>query len=97
MPTTMFWACVFALVAGVSCLENGIARKPPMGWRSWNCYWFDVDQPLIEQAMDGLVDTSRMVDGKPTSLAELGYNNGGVDDRKSCDGNRSCSIPPIGR
>ena len=51
-----------------------------------NCYWFDIDQPLIERAMDGLVDTSRMVNGKPTSLAELGYNNGGIDDGwQQCD------------
>jgi hypothetical protein len=39
--------------------------------------------------MDGLVDKTRMVDGKPTSLAELGYNNGGIDDGwQQCDHSR---------
>ena len=86
MPTMMSWTWGLVLVAGASGLDNGIARQPPMGWRSWNTYWFDIDQPLIERAMDVLVDTSRMVDGKPTSLAELGYNNGGIDDGwQQCD------------
>ena len=64
----------------VSSLNNGLARKPPLGWRSWNCYWFDINQSLIQNAMKGLLDTSRTVNGKPTSLAEIGYNNGGIDD-----------------
>jgi alpha-galactosidase len=57
-----------------------------MGWRSWNRFHFDIDQPLIEAELDVLVDKSRMVDGTPTSLAELGYNNGGIDDGwQACD------------
>ena len=30
--------------------------------------------------MDALVDRSRTVDGKPTSLLDLGYNRIGLDD-----------------
>lgn len=70
----------------VSSLNNGLARRPALGWRSWNCYWFDINQTLIKNAMMGLLDKSRTVNGVPTSLAELGYNNGGIDDGwQHCD------------
>ena len=26
------------LLAGVAALDNGLARRPPMGWNSWNAY-----------------------------------------------------------
>jgi alpha-galactosidase len=51
-----------------------------MGWRSWNLFGANVDQTLMEKQMDGLVSRSRLVDGVPTSLADLGYNDIGLDD-----------------
>lgn len=60
--------------------DNGMALTPPMGWRSWNLYGADVTQELIETIMDGMVDQSRTVDGKPTSLCDLGYCDVGLDD-----------------
>jgi alpha-galactosidase len=51
-----------------------------MGWRSWNLYGANVDQKLIEGIMDGMVKRERMVDGKPTSLCDLGYCDVGLDD-----------------
>ena len=39
-----------------------------------------IDQSTMEAMMDGLVDRTRMVDGKPTSLADLGYLRIGMDD-----------------
>ena len=34
--------------------ENGLARTPPLGWRSWNTFGADVNQSLIEGIMDGM-------------------------------------------
>ena len=38
--------------------ENGLARTPPLGWRSWNTFGADVNQSLIEGIMDGMVKKS---------------------------------------
>merc|ERR1719413_72942 len=70
--------------AGMLCLavanDNGLAKLPPMGWRSWNLYGANVNQKLIEGIMDGMVKGSRLVDGVPTSLCDLGYCDVGLDD-----------------
>eukprot|EP01084_Bolivina_argentea_P007717 14491_1 len=82
-PTTTtlcFFICILVLITDVSSLNNGLARTPPLGWRSWNCYWFDINQTIIKDVMTALVDKSRKVNGIPTSLAEIGYNNAGIDD-----------------
>eukprot|EP01083_Nonionella_stella_P077545 211808_1 len=71
---------VFLTIDNVLSLNNGLARTPPLGWRSWNCYWFDIDQTLIQNVMTALLDKSRSVNGIATSLAEIGYNNAGIDD-----------------
>jgi alpha-galactosidase len=53
---------------------------PPAGWRTWNQFGGDISQELMESMMDRLTDRSRMVDGKPTSLLDLGYSRLGMDD-----------------
>jgi len=60
--------------------DNGRAVRPPMGWRSWNLYGGKVNQTLLEGIMDGMVSRKRTVDGKPTSLCDLGYCDVGLDD-----------------
>ena len=60
--------------------ENGLARTPPLGWRSWNLYGANVNQSLIESIMDGMVRKDRTVEGVPTSLCDLGYCDVGLDD-----------------
>jgi hypothetical protein len=53
----------------------------PFFRRSWNQYGAQIDQNIFENVtIPGLVDKSRDVDGKPTSLLELGYNHMGMDD-----------------
>jgi len=69
-----------ALLRGAASLDNGMAKTPPMGWRSWNLYGANVNQKLIEGIMDGMVKKTREVDGKPTSLCDLGYCDVGLDD-----------------
>jgi alpha-galactosidase len=81
-------ALVAVLVAGlllgasvsVRAGRNGQALTPPMGWRSWNQFGADVDQALFEAIAAALADRSRTVGGVPSSLADLGYVNVGLDD-----------------
>jgi alpha-galactosidase len=78
--------CVALVLAVAQGAEDGLARTPPQGWRSWNLYGSRVNQQLIEGIMDGMVKKDRMVDwqdGKgpvATSLLDLGYNDVGLDD-----------------
>merc|ERR1711934_1319437 len=69
-----------ALVIFTHANDNGLARTPPMGWRSWNLYGANVNQDLITGIMDGMVSRKRSVDGQPTSLCDLGYCDVGLDD-----------------
>lgn len=64
----------------------GVARVPPSGWRSWNLFGPNVNQSLMTSIMDAVVSRSRLVDGVPTSLADLGYSDVGLDDNwQKCD------------
>lgn len=71
---------VASAIAGVVANDNGLAKLPPMGWRSWNLYGGNVKQDLIMGIMDGMVSKKRSVDGKPTSLCDLGFCDVGLDD-----------------
>lgn len=62
------------------CREDGLARLPPMGWRSWNLYGGGVNQTRMLRIMDGMARRTRLVDGRPTSLCDLGYCDVGLDD-----------------
>jgi len=81
-PSLTFAALIALSVSlpPTGALDNGLARSPPRGWRSWNAYGGEVTQSKMEAAMDLFVDTSRTVGGKPTSLHELGYQYVGLDD-----------------
>lgn len=64
----------------VLALNNGIYwESPPMGWRSWNSYGVDVDQAKMMRVVDVVVERKRLVDGKATSLLDVGYLNVGLD------------------
>merc|ERR1719426_371848 len=80
------------LATTVLANDNGLAKTPPLGWRSWNLYGANVNQQLIMSIMDGVVAKTRTVDGKPTSLCDLGYCDVGLDDnwqncKAGADGN----------
>ena len=66
--------------APVLAIDNGRGITPPMGWRSWNLFGHNVNQQLMEATMDGMVSRKRNVNGKPTSLCDLGYCDVGLDD-----------------
>lgn len=65
---------------GAMAWDNGLALVPPMGWRSWNAYHSSVTQQKMQDVMRAMVDRSLTVDGKPTSMLDLGYANCGLDD-----------------
>jgi len=44
--------------------------------------------------MDAMVDRSRTVNGKPTSLADLGYSDVGLDDAWQLCGASRCACGP---
>ena len=68
-----------ALILGCHALDNGVGLVPPLGWRSYNAFGGTPTQAEMLSAMDVMVDRSRSVDGKPTSLLDLGYNHVGLD------------------
>ncbi len=37
--------------------DNGLARTPPMGWNSWNCFHLDVSDAKVREIADALVKT----------------------------------------
>ena len=78
-------------ITGLRALNNGLARSPPLGWRPWNCYLGDVYSERLRDVIDAVVDRSRAVNGVPTSLADLGFGDVGVDD-----GWQACGTGPHG-
>ena len=73
------------LAAQVLAIDNGLGITPPRGWRSWNAYDCTTDDRIITQAhveaqFAAAVDMSRLVDGVPTSLAQLGFEYISIDD-----------------
>ena len=67
------WALTLLLfsVYHVRGLDNGLGRKPQMGWNSWNHFACNVHQTVIEQTADALV---------ARGLDKLGYRYVNLDD-----------------
>ena len=63
-----------------SAMDNGLARTPPRGFRSWNEFGPNINQNIMQEVMTAMVSRKRSVNGVPTSLADLGYTDAGVDD-----------------
>ena len=37
--------------------DNGLARTPPMGWNSWNCFHLDISDTKVREIADAMVKT----------------------------------------
>ena len=61
-------------------IDNGLGIVPSRGWRSWNEFGDDINQATVEAQMEALASRRRTVGGKPTSLADLGFRDAGIDD-----------------
>eukprot|EP00854_Cymbomonas_tetramitiformis_P014975 gene14975-17701_t len=70
---------LLASLSGTLAINNGVGYTPPMGWRHWKAFYAHIDQRIMENMMDEMVK-KHPVDGKLTSLADLGYLYVGLDD-----------------
>ena len=81
---TLQTLAILALIYGANALDNGLARTPPMGWRSWNAYGAKINQDLMENAADMMVDNSRgfsLKGGASISPAPFAYCSFRFSDR----------------
>ena len=68
---------------------NGLAAKPPMGWRSWNAFGNRITQDMMLSAAAALTARTRRVSGHAAnvSLCDVGYCSVGVDEGwENCSG-----------
>ena len=60
---------------------NGLAKSPPLGWRSWNCYGSRVSQSDISATIDAITSKVWTINGKANmSLLDAGYSSVGIDE-----------------
>jgi hypothetical protein len=68
------------------------------GWRSWNLFQSNVNDSVMRAQMSAVLDSSRTVNGKPTTLASLGFSWISMDDgwqkcNCSTSGSKDPSLP----
>jgi alpha-galactosidase len=51
--------------------DNGLARTPPMGWNSWNCFHLDVSDAKVREIADAMVKSG---------MRDAGYQYVVIDD-----------------
>jgi len=68
---------LLALCAPAHAADNGEALLPPMGWRSWNCFYADISDAKIRSQIDAL---TKPHDANGTTLKSLGYASIGIDE-----------------
>ena len=77
----IFFAVLAALITvSVRGRADGLVLTPFRGWRSWQLFGLSVTQDIMEGIMDAMVARTWTVNGVPTSLADLGYTDVGLDD-----------------
>lgn len=68
---------MFVDIRRALCANNSRALLPPMGWRSWNCFYADISDAKIRSQIDALVKPR---DSVGTTLYSLGYTSIGIDE-----------------
>ncbi len=58
-------------VSKTSAAINNLAKTPPMGWNSWNCFGANINETQIKQVADAMVTTG---------LKDAGYIYLNLDD-----------------
>mmetsp|Transcript_19333 Transcript_19333/g.31793 ORF Transcript_19333/g.31793 Transcript_19333/m.31793 type:complete len:457 (-) Transcript_19333:1017-2387(-) len=88
----MLCECRFVVVIlALGCLqvrlsdaaEDGLARTPPMGWRSWNEFHGNINDEIVRKqakAMSAKRNEKGEVSKEGISLYDLGYDDIGLDD-----------------
>eukprot|EP01024_Parvocaulis_polyphysoides_P045805 TRINITY_DN4294_c0_g2_i2.p1 TRINITY_DN4294_c0_g2~~TRINITY_DN4294_c0_g2_i2.p1 ORF type:complete len:478 (-),score=35.65 TRINITY_DN4294_c0_g2_i2:396-1676(-) len=62
---------LFLLIDTVCSLQNGVARRPPMGFNTWNAFGCSTDEDVVLQHMKLMVELG---------LREVGYEFFNLDD-----------------
>jgi len=76
-------------------IDNGLGITPPRGWRSWNLFGPAINDTVMRAQMDAVLDSSRKVNGVPTTLASLGFDWISMDDGwQKCNCSTRGSIDP---
>ena len=52
-------------------VDDGLARTPPMGWNSWNCFHLDISDAMIREIADAMVESG---------MRDAGYVYVNIDD-----------------
>ena len=52
---------LFLVLKNGDCLNNGVARTPPMGWSTWNLYHRDFTEQVFYDAADIISSTEIML------------------------------------
>lgn len=74
----MFWLSkhFFSLIY----VAAGLSPRPPMGWRTWNAFYCDIDQSKVLQTAKKIVGLSIFGGSGKKSLRDLGFTDVGLDD-----------------
>ncbi|NLE01866.1 MAG: carbohydrate-binding protein [Fibrobacter sp.] len=62
---------VLCSISPINALDNGLAKTPPMGWNSWNCFGENINQSQIKEIADVMVSSG---------LRDAGYVYLCIDD-----------------
>lgn len=79
---------VAGVIISAVALDNGLAKTPPMGWNSWNCFGPDINEKQIKEIADAMVSSG---------LKDAGYVYLNLDDNwmaKSRDANDNLRADP---
>ena len=72
--------CFHLLARATRPLHSYLTHTPPLPTPAPSLYGANVNQDLIKGIMKGMTSRRNMVDGKPTSLLDLGYITVGLDE-----------------
>ncbi len=65
----LFLCCSSRLLA----LDDGLARTPPMGWNTWNCYQMNVSETLVRSTADAIATNGMMAAGYQYIIVDAGW------------------------
>jgi len=57
----------------VLALDDGLARTPPMGWNSWNCFQLNINEALIRSAADAIATNGMKAAGYQYIIVDAGW------------------------
>jgi len=64
---------VAGVIINTVALDNGLAKTPPMGWNSWNCFGANINEKQIKKEIaDAMVSSG---------LKDAGYVYLNLDDK----------------